>query len=101
MYAGYAGQPSGPYCADPSGRAPVAPQVDRTDADAELEQPRHERGVALDVTLSVLGEAVLEQQDRARLRRVPRVAPNTGADVPVAEPAVGAQGARFACDKPR
>lgn len=66
------------------------------DADAEAQQTRDERGVPLDVAFRVLGEAVLEQQHGARLRRVPRVAANAGADVPLAVGEVRAQGARFA-----
>jgi len=79
----------------------MSPQVERANADAELQQAWDERAVPLDVAFRVLAEAVLEQQDCARTRRVPRVAPNAGADVPVAATDVAAQGARFACESPR
>ena len=79
----------------------MSAQVERVDADADAEQARDERTVPLDVALCILAEAVLEQQDGARMRRVPRVAANAGADVPVAVADIGAQGARFAGASPR
>ena len=79
----------------------VSTQVERVDAHAELQQTRDERAVAIHVALRVLAEAVLEQQHGARMRRVPRVAPNAGADVPVAVADAGAQGTRFAWASPR
>ena len=79
----------------------MPPQIERTDADAECQKVRHERAVPLDVALRVLGEAVLEQEDGAWMRRIPRVAPNAGADVPVAVADGAAQGVRFAGASPR
>ena len=79
----------------------MSPEVERADADAESQQVRDERSVPRDVAFRVLAEPVLEQQDGARTRRVPRVAPNAGADVEVAVTEVGAQGARFVADSPR
>ena len=68
---------------------------------ATAREARNQRAVPLDVALRVLAEAVLQEHDRARMRRVPRVAPNAGADVPVAVDDIGAQGARFAGASPR
>ena len=61
----------------------------------------HERAIPLDVALRVLAEPVLEQQDGARLPRIPRVAPDSGADVPGAMLGDVSQGARFAGASPR
>ena len=82
-------------------RVAVPAQVERVDTDAEAQQARDERAVSLDVALRVLTEAVLEQQDGARMGCTPRVAPNAGADVPVFLLDGDAQGARFAGASPR
>jgi len=84
-----------------AGRAAVAAQVDGVDADAEFRQTWNERAVSLDVALRVLAETVLQQQRGARSRRVPRVAPNAGADLPGAGADAAVQGARFAGASPR
>ena len=79
----------------------VTPQIECVDDDAEPQQARDERSVPLDVASGVLAEAVLQQQHRTRVRRIPCVAPNARADVPGAVVDRGAQGARFACESPR
>ena len=79
----------------------MSSQVERADAHADAQQMRNERAVPLDVALRVLAEAVLEQQNGARMRRIPRVAANAGADVPVAVVDAGAQRGRFSGESPR
>ena len=79
----------------------MPPQVERMDAHPDAQQMRDERAVPFDVALRVLAEAVLKQQNGARMRRVPRVASNAGADVPVAVVDAGAQGVRFSGASPR
>ena len=79
----------------------MPPQVERVDAHTDAQQMWNERAVPLDVALRVLAEAVLQEQDRAQMRRVPRVAPNAGADVPVAVVDASAQRGRFSGASPR